>query len=49
MCFQVASEFESGYNNPLEADDADAEANESNEAEAGEAGEAIVADEGRCR
>ena len=39
-CFQVASEFESRYNNPLEADDA--EANESNEAEADEA---IVADE----
>ncbi len=42
-CFQVASEFESQYNNPLEADDT--EANESNEAKADEADEAIVADE----
>ncbi len=41
LCFGVASEFESRYNNPLEADDA--EANESNEAEANEADEAIVA------
>ena len=42
-CFRVASEFESRYNNPLEAEDA--EANESNEAEADEADEAIVANE----
>ena len=42
-CFRVASEFESRYNNPLEADDT--EANESNEAEANEANEAIEADE----
>ena len=42
-CFRVASEFESQYNNLLEADNA--EANESNEAEADEADEAIAADE----
>ena len=41
-CFRVASEFESRYNNPLEADNA--EANESNEAVADEADETIVAD-----
>jgi hypothetical protein len=42
-CFRVASEFESRYNNPLEADNV--EANESNEAEADEANEATAADE----
>ena len=42
-CFRVASEFESQYNNLLEADDA--KANESNEAKADEAGEAIAANE----
>jgi hypothetical protein len=42
-CFRVASEFKSQYNNPLEADDA--EANEFNEAKADEADEATVADE----